>query len=513
MPDFIVVGAGSAGAVIASRLSADPNLRVTLLEAGGAKRPPESVMPAAFSKLFETAVDWNYRTEAEPALAGRRLYWPRGKLLGGSSAMNAMIWTRGARGDFDEWARLGNRGWGYDDLAPAFAAAERADGADPRVGITVSRLRAVNPVTRALLDAALATGIAPNDGFEDGHLDGAGLFRVSQRRGRRCSTAVGYLDPVRARPNLAILTDARATAIVIESGRAVGIRYHDGAGTGHEIRGRVVLAAGAIGSPWLLLRSGLGPAGELERAGIRVVRDLPGVGRNLQDHLTIGTMYHCREPVTMAAAERLPHLLNYLLFGRGPLTSNIAEAGAFVRIDRDADRPDLELIFAPTFFVDHGRGNPPGHGYTIAAILQRPYSRGSVRLGPSPDAGPTIQANYLADPHDLRRLLAGLELVGRIGERDELTRFRGARLFPETDVALEQFVRQRAETLYHPVGTCRMGSDPDAVVSDRLAVHGVADLWVADASVMPTITTGHPNAAVVAIGERAARWCLDPGGD
>ena len=509
MPDFIVVGAGSAGAVIASRLSADPSTQVLLLEAGSGDRPSAAVIPAAFSKLFETEADWNFRTEPEPRLDHRRLYWPRGKMLGGSSAMNAMIWTRGAQGDFDEWERLGNPGWGYQEMAPAFDAAERA--AADRVGIAISRLRTVNPVTQAMVAAAIGSGIPPNDGFENGLMDGAGLFRVSQRQGRRCSTAVGYLDPVRTRRNLTIITGAQVVDLLFASGRAVGVRYLGPEGS-RLARGRVVLAAGAIGSPTLLLRSGIGPADDLARAGIAVVQDLPGVGRNLQDHLSIGLMFHCRRAVTLAGAERLDHLLNYLLLRRGPLSSNVAEGGAFVRIDRGADRPDIELIFAPSFFVDHGRGNPPGHGFTIAAILQRPGSRGAVRLGPGPDSGPLIQPNYLADGADLRRLVAGLELAATIAERPELDAFRGARLFPEPGEGLEGFVRRRAETLYHPVGTCRMGGDPDSVVDHRLAVHGIDDLWVADASVMPAITTGHPNAAAVAIGERAARFCVGASG-
>lgn len=509
MYDYIVVGAGSAGSVLASRLSEDPATRVLLLEAGTDRIPTMSRIPAGFGKLFKSAFDWQYHTDAEPHLAGRSLFWPRGRLLGGSSAMNAMIWTPPVPADLEEWAGLGNPGWAWSDLAPALRRAEIV-GDQPRrpdqVGISVNPLRTPNPVTRSLVSAAVGLGIPANDGFGGGHVDGAGLFRVTQSRGARVSAATGYLDPIRRRPNLTIVPGAQARRVRFEGRRAVGVDYRVAEGGAEvAVSGRVILAAGAIGSPHLLLLSGVGPAEELLRHGIPVVSDLPGVGGNLQDHLACGVMYHCREPATLAGAEGFGSLLRYLLFRRGLLTSNVAEAGAFLRLGVGAGRPDIELLFAPSFFVNHGIGNPAGHGYTVAVILLHPESRGRLALrSADPNQPPSICANYLSREADLRLMMAGMDQALALAERQEMDRWRGPRLFPEPEIPLDQFIRQRAETLYHPVGTCRMGPGPDGVVDHRLRVRGTENLWVVDASIMPTITSGHTHAPVVMIAERAS---------
>lgn len=508
MFDYIVVGAGSAGAVLASRLTEDPAVRVLLLEAGTDRIPAMSRIPAGFSKLFDSAVDWNYRTEPEPELAGRSLYWPRGRMLGGSSAMNAMIWTPPTPADLDEWAAHGNPGWGWADVAPTLARIE-VPGDRPRrpgqVGISIDGLRTRNPVSESLLASALALGIPANDGFVGGAMDGAGFFRVTQARGARVSAATGYLDPVRKRPNLTILANSEALRIRFEGRRAVGVDYRQ-ATAAKSARGKVILAAGAIGSPHLLMVSGVGPAADLERHRVPVVADLPGVGGNLQDHPACGLMHHCREAVTLADAERIGSLLRYLALRRGPLTSNVAEAGAFLRLAPGAVRPDIELIFAPTFFVDHGRGNPPGHGFTVAVILLRPASRGRIRLrSADPGTKPAIEAGYLTEARDLALMEAGFEQAMRVADGAAVARWRGAQFLPAPGEPIGPFIRQRAETLYHPVGTCRMGPDAASVVSPTLRVHGTEDLWVADASIMPTITSGHPHAPVVMLAEHAAR--------
>ena len=509
--DYIVVGAGSAGCVLASRLSENPSVRVLLLEAGSEKVPRESRIPAAFAKLFRTPHDWNYSTSPEPGASGRSLYWPRGRMLGGSSAMNAMIWTPPARADLDGWAARGNAGWAWPDLVPALRRAELpAALTRPRgqVGISVGPLRTVNPVTRALVAAAGGAGIGPNDGFREGNVDGTGLFRVTQARGARVSAATGYLDPIRSRPNLTIRGDSQVRRIVFQGRRATGIEYVvDGRAT--QATGKVVLAAGAIGSPHLLLLSGVGPAAQLGAHGIPVVHDLPPVGLNLQDHVACGVMHHCREAVTLAGAERIGNVLRYLVTRTGPLTSNVAEAGAFVRVRTGADRPDIELLFAPTFFVDHGFGNPGGHGYTIACILLHPESAGSVSLtSADPATPPRIVANYFGVERDLDLMLQGIQLARRVAARPELDRYRGPELFPGSETDPRKFIQDRSETLYHPVGTCRMGPGPNSVVSERLRVHGLDDLWVVDASVMPSITSGHTHAPTVMIAERAVEWIL-----
>lgn len=509
MTDVIVVGAGSAGAVIASRLSEDPALRVLLLEAGGARAPRESLVPAAFSRLFRTRHDWAFHTEPEVELGSRALYWPRGRMVGGSSAMNAMIWTPPAREDLAGWVAAGCEGWSWEDVAPALARAELPPETRPaasRVGIPVSPLRDPNPLSHAFLAACRERGLAANDGFRHGHLDGAGLFRVTQARGRRVSAAAGYLAPVR-RPNLTVRSDVLACRVTIAGRRATGVVFRERDGTEREARGAVILAAGAIGSPHLLLLSGIGPADQLRAHRVPVVHDLPGVGQNLQDHLATGMLVRCRRPVSLAAAERPRHLLDYLLRGRGPLTSNVAEAGAFLRLDPASPAPDLELLLGVAFFAEHGFANPEGHGFTVAAVLQRPASRGEITLASAePDRPPAIRARYLTASGDLVRLQKGLARARDLVESAAFDPFRGATVLPAPGADPDEHVRKRSETLYHPAGTCRMGAGPAAVVSPRLGVHGVDNLWVADASVMPLLPTGHPHAPTVAIGERAAEF-------
>jgi choline dehydrogenase len=488
--DYIIVGAGSAGCVLANRLTEDGSASVALVEAGGPDKKQEIHIPAAFSKLFKSPLDWAYYTEEQPRLANRRLYWPRGKVLGGSSSMNAMIWTRGNRHDFDAWAI---DGWRWNDVQPAFARADAQMGA--------CELRTVNPLSHAFVAACEENGIPRNGDFNGATQEGAGVFRVTQRGGKRRSCAVAYLKPALPRPNLTVLTNAQTTRVTFDGTRAGGIEYvHDGKPQQLRATREVILSGGAINSPQLLLLSGIGPAGELARLGITPVADLPGVGRNLQDHLVIGAMHACTQPVTLAGAESIGNVLRYLLFHKGMLTSNVAEAGAFVRLDAAAPAPDIELIFGPTYYMSHGFENPPGHGFTVGAILLHPKSSGSIALRTAnPLDAPRVQPEYLSDGDDLRLLVEGLRLCRRVAGAKPFDAYRGDEVWPG-DAELESFIREKSETLYHPVGTCSMGS----VVDAQLRVRGVDALRVIDASVMPSIVSGHPNAAVVMIAEKGA---------
>lgn len=490
--DYVIVGAGSAGCVLANRLTADGRTTVALVEAGGPDDKQEIHIPAAFSKLFKSAYDWAYFTEEQPQLNNRRLYWPRGKVLGGSSSLNAMIYTQGHPADFDEWQRLGGDGWGWADVAPAFG----------KTLLDVSELRTKNPLSSAFVAACGEEGIARNDDFNGARMDGAGFFHVTQTKGKRCSTAAAYLTPALKRPNLTVLTKTLTTRVLFAGTRATGVEC--GTTTFHAER-EVLLCGGAINSPQLLLLSGVGAADDLRKLGIAVVADVPGVGRNLQDHLIAGTSFACTQPVSLARAESIGNIARYLLFHEGMLSSNVAEAGAFVRVGAGEGVPDIELIFGPTYYMNHGYDNPPGHGFTLGAILLHPRTRGTIKLR-STDAtqAPAIDPDYLREEGDFALLRDGVKLCQRVARAKAFAPFRGAEVWPGARDDFDAYLRDTAETLYHPVGTCRMGNDAEAVVDSRLCVRGVDGLRVIDGSVMPTIVTGHPNAAIVMIAERAA---------
>ncbi len=515
MYDYVIVGAGSAGCVLASRLTEDPNVSVLLLEAGGSDKKQEVQIPAAFSKLFKTPLDWNYETEPQPHLKDRKLYWPRGKMLGGSSSMNAMMYVRGNRHDYDEWAESGNPGWAFADVLPYFKKAEHyerggSDYAGSAGPLNVTDLRTVNPITSACLEAAVEAGLARTDDFNGRTQEGVGATLVTQKNGARYSTATAYLKPALKRPNLTVQTGAQVARVLTDGTRAVGVSYlRDGAQVEERARREVILCGGAINSPQLLLLSGIGPAEHLKALGIAVVADLPGVGQNLQDHLASGVQYHSKQPVSLFSAEKPVNILNYLLFKKGPLTSNVAEGVAFVKTRPDLLVPDLELLFAPSFFVDHGFGNPPGHGFTIGVVLLHPESKGSLTLrSTNPTDPPVIQPNYLSSERDVQVMIEGLRLARKIGQARALDAYRGDEFLPgeaaQSDADLAEFLRERSETLYHPVGTCRMGEDPLAVVDPALRVRGVEGLRVVDASVIPTIISGHTNAPSIMIAEKAA---------
>jgi choline dehydrogenase len=501
--DYIVIGAGSAGCVLASRLSERPDTHVLLMEAGPADRRREIRIPAAFPKLFQTEVDWNFRTDPQAHLNGRRLYWPRGKTLGGSSSINAMIHMRGARANYDGWRDMGNEGWGFDDVLPLFKAVENQ--------VNVADLRCVNPLTRAFLDACSAEGIEKNADFNGASQQGAGLYKVTQKRGARASAADGYLKPALRRGNLTVWTQVQAARLMIEEGRAVGVEFFMKKPEGlQQVRAarEVILCAGAIGSPQLLLMSGIGPQAELEALEVRVAVDLRGVGGNLQDHLNIGQSYHSTQPTSLNNAESVPNLLKYIFTKNGPLTSNVAEAGAFVKSRAELTECDLQLHFAPVHFIEHGLKNPTGHGFSLGVVLLTPQSAGRIYLrSRDPRGAPGIDPCYLANKEDLGPLSEGLKLVWKLLESKAFDLYRGEAVFGKEDAA--PFIRAHAKTLYHPVGTCKMGQDAASVVDAKLQVYGVAGLRVVDASIMPRIVRGSTNAAVMMIAEKAARMILE----
>ncbi|MES2100778.1 MAG: choline dehydrogenase [Pseudomonadota bacterium] len=530
--DYIVVGAGSAGCVLAARLSEDPATRVLLLEAGPPDRSLWIHLPIGYGKtMWSDKYNWRFSTDPDPNMNGRRIYWPRGKTLGGSSSINGLIYIRGQREDYDRWAALGNTGWGFDDVLPYFVKSEGNErGAIPLHGadgpLKVSDIGATHELIEAFIGGAQQIGVPRTDDFNGAQQEGAGYFQLTTHKGWRVSTAKAYLDPARGRPNLRIETDAFAVGLIMDGTRAVGVRYRQG-GVMQEARctAEVLLCAGALQSPQLLQLSGIGPRALLRQHDIPLVVDAPGVGENLQDHLQIRLSYECTKPITTndqlnSVFGQMKIGLQWLLFRSGPLAIGINQGGCFMRAlqgsngEPEAKTPDIQFHVA-TLSADMAGGKVhPYSGFTMSICQLRPESRGHVRIRSNdPFEPPEMQPNYLSTELDRRTTIAGMKAARAIAASAAMAPYvkREVKPGPQAtdDAALLEFARNHGATIFHPSGTCRMGTDAHAVVDARLRVTGTSGLRVVDCSVMPTLVSGNTNAPAVMLAEKAADMIRD----
>lgn len=519
--DYVVIGAGSAGSVIASRLSEDRDVSVCLLEAGGADNSSLIHIPAGYAAMVPSKINnWAFETVPQPGLNGRRGYQPRGKTLGGSSSINAMLYVRGHRWDYDHWASLGNPGWSYDDVLPYFCKAENNEDFHSAYHgqggpLNVMLVREPSPINQLFLQSAQQAGFPVIGDYNGPEPYGAHMLQVTQRNGERCSAAKAYLTPHLKRPNLQVMTRVLTQRLLFEGKRAIGVQAMVG-GTPLELRAKreVILCAGAFGSPQLLALSGIGPGAHLQTLGIPTLHDLPGVGENLQDHIDYVYSYRCVSNadtfgLSLSGAARMAKgLWQWKTSRRGPLTTPFAESAAFFRSNPDIAAPDLQMVFIVALEDDHARKMHWGHGISSRVALLRPKSRGTVRLSSKdPAAAPLIDPRFFADPEDMRVMVRGARTMLKVLQGEPLAPIRGKALYPvdaNNDQALENSIRTLSDTQYHPVGTCKMGRDAMAVVDARLRVHGVASLRVVDASIMPTVVGGNTNAPTIMIAEKAA---------
>ncbi len=518
--DFIVIGAGSAGCAVAARLSEDPATRVLLLEAGGEDRNRWIHIPLGFGKTFaDPSVNWCYETEPDPGAGDRRVFWPRGKVLGGSSSINGMVYIRGQAEDFDHWRQLGSTGWSFDDVLPYFRRSEhQMRGADRFHGtdgpLCVSDV-AQHPICEGFIAATTRLGFPRNDDFNGASQDGVGYHQTTTRNGKRCSTAVGYLRPAMQRANLKVVTGALTEKILFEGRRAVGVTFSQPGGlcTARAAR-EVILCGGAVNSPQLLMLSGIGPQEHLAGLGIPVVHHLPGVGQSLQDHYSAAIKLRCKLPITvndvmLSNARKLKAGIEYYMFHRGPLSMISSPAALFARTRPELASPDIKCSISPFSAERPQDGLHRFSGFTTIAYQLRPESRGEIKLkSPDPFDAPAVYPNYLATETDQRTIVAGLKLCRQILATPHMQSYVDAEFQPgsavESDEELLDYARRRGGTVYHPTSTCKMGNDLMAVVDAELRVHGIEGLRIADASIMPTVVSGNTNAATIMIGEKAA---------
>ncbi|MDO6709732.1 GMC family oxidoreductase N-terminal domain-containing protein [Aliiglaciecola sp. 2_MG-2023] len=513
--DYIVLGAGSAGCAVAARLSEDPANKVLVLEAGPADTNDFIHIPATFPLLFKTPLDWNYQSQPQSSLNGGKLYMPRGKVFGGCSSINAMIYQRGHSSTYDNWGET-NPGWSYADVLPFFKKAEtNSRGASAAHGgdgpLSVTDLNDPNPITLAMVEASKQAGYTINNDFNDGDQEGIGMFQVTQKNGHRASAAVSYLHPAINSGRLTAQAEAMVQKIIVTDGRATAVKFLvDGKEHIVKARKEIILSGGSYNSPHLLMMSGIGPKEHLQEHGIKVVHDLPGVGENLQDHYMLPVVYNCPKPISLSQAGNKEQAALFAE-GKGLLTSNIGEAGGFLKLDPKLKTPELQFHYVPGYFILDGAGNPTDgtDAFTILPSLVQSKGKGTVKLASAdPLTKPLVDPNIFEHESDYDVLIKGIRIARKIIAESALDEYRGNEFLPgadvQTDEELKAYIKKYIQTIYHPVGTCKMGNDDMAVVDHKLRVHGIRGLRVADASIMPTIINANTNAPSIMIGEKCA---------